>query len=138
MLGLGLSHGRRAIDEALDDWGFEGPTIRPLIATCCTSNHATRRIHPSDDNTERSKSRTGWSSQGTDSLIVTVKSDMIRVTLTGLSAWFVKWDHRPATAEHVALSWVLQHDVWWHAHILSLSPPDTHDAPHPRVRHQSL
>ena len=42
-------------------------------------------IYPSGDDTKNSKSRTGWLSEETDSLIITVKSDMIRVTHTGLS-----------------------------------------------------
>jgi hypothetical protein len=29
-LYLGLFHGRDAIDEILDDWGFDGPVIGPL------------------------------------------------------------------------------------------------------------
>lgn len=45
-------------------------------------------IYPSDDNTESQKSRSGWSSQETDSLIIKVESAMICVTNTGLSAWF--------------------------------------------------
>jgi len=47
---LKLFHGREDPDEALEDWGFDGPTVGPLVwaHTTYKSHFRVRLVHPMD------------------------------------------------------------------------------------------
>ena len=110
---LHLWHGRRTVDEDMNDWGFEGPTIGPLVGLQSTYYHTWRVDFVTSESQKLWQPRLGWHVWDDGVLEMPEVSEMIRIQHNGLEAFFGDWRFEMCPATETALTLACKADLWW-------------------------
>lgn len=113
-LVLRLWHGRQDKSQDMEDWGFDGPVIGPLLGLQCTYFTTWRVTFGTADARALWGQRLGWRDWDDDVLEIEVANAMIRITQGGFEAFFGDWQLEYCPAEDTPLTLACKADLWWH------------------------
>lgn len=88
MFTLRLYHGRHDPEEAMNDWGFEGPSINGIEYITVTYLHTIRVVFASSEAADKARKLTGWQVWDTDTLGILFKDDMVHTKKDGTDSYF--------------------------------------------------
>lgn len=90
-MDLYLYHGRKAKDEQLEDWGFEGPVLHEVKGFHCTYLQTYRVVFNNEAAMEAAKALTGRRSWDTHALEMSLEEDMVKTEVADIASWYGDW-----------------------------------------------
>ena len=88
---LYLTHGRKSIDQDMEDWGFEGPRLQGVVGTHTAYGNTTIWFATPKD-VAAAKALTGWENWDVEALVLPYVEDCVKVRdVDGSDAYFGDW-----------------------------------------------
>lgn len=88
---LYLSHGRKDIEQAMDDWGFDGPRLQGVTGLHQTYGDNQRVVFESVEACKAAQALTGWESWDDDQLTMRWEQDLVRTDSADGASFFGDW-----------------------------------------------